>query len=360
MTLVTKKIKGHCYYYFQDSLSRRETPITTYIGKKTLSDWLLGEEVQDAIKRHFLALPESKERQYFRYPPTDPDYTSKYLNHLRDNYILIKNNYAGEMEIMSRELFVKYVHTTNAIENNTLSESEVSLYLYSDIPPKDKLQNELQQTRNHLSVKSYLDVYNRPIDASLVKSIHKLMMKNVDDYNDYDDRPGRYRSNMVVIGDSNRQVPKPEDVPKLIKKLVNNYYHDLDQNIHPIECMAIFHHGFERIHPFRDGNGRTGRAILDYMLRLHRFPPIYIPLKLRETYFSALKEANVISNYTPLINFVVSRIIATLMFVSSRTSVKYLMLSKELERSFSKKFGENTYKTLASAITFFASHPEDP
>jgi Fic/DOC family len=240
MTLVTKKIKGHCYYYFQDSLSRRETPITTYIGKKTLSDWFLAEEVQDAIKRHFLTLPASKERQHFRYPPTDPDYTSKYLNHLRDNYILIKNNYGGEMELMSRELFVKYVHSSNAIENNTLSESEVSLYLYNDIPPKDKLQNELQQTRNHLNVTSYLDLYNRPIDASLVKNIHRLMMKNVDGHNDYDNKPGRYRSNMVVIGDSNRQVPKPEDVPKLIKKLVNNYYHDLDQNIHPIECMLYF------------------------------------------------------------------------------------------------------------------------
>ena len=54
---------------------------------------------------------------------------------------------------------------------------------------------------------------------------------------------------------------------------------------------------FESIHPFSDGNGRTGRGVLDHILKLYDFPPIYIPPNEHENYFKALGECNFNSNY---------------------------------------------------------------
>ena len=50
-----------------------------------------------------------------------------------------------------------------------------------------------------------------------------------------------------------------------------------DAELHPIRNSARFHQRFEEIHPFDDGNGRTGRAILDVMLKREGYPMIFIP-----------------------------------------------------------------------------------
>jgi Fic family protein len=81
----------------------------------------------------------------------------------------------------------------------------------------------------------------------------------------------------------------------------------------------IFHQKFEEIHPFEDGNGRVGREILNFMLRQHKFPEIYITPGQSSQYYSALEEGNA-QNYVPLLDFIMNRIIGTIQYLYSKTS----------------------------------------
>ncbi|HIH58478.1 MAG TPA: Fic family protein, partial [Nanoarchaeota archaeon] len=81
--------------------------------------------------------------------------------------------------------------------------------------------------------------------------------------------------------------------------------------LHPLVLTTIFHHKFEMIHPFFDGNGRTGRILLNYILMNNNYPPMVIHTKIRNNYLLALrkadksnlKEAN-IKDYDLLIQYV--------------------------------------------------------
>jgi len=67
------------------------------------------------------------------------------------------------------------------------------------------------------------------------------------------------------------------------------------------------HHGFESIHPFRDGNGRVGRLILNFILRKNGFPLIDIKYKDRESYYDALSKADE-GNLKPLTDLIIKYI----------------------------------------------------
>ena len=61
---------------------------------------------------------------------------------------------------------------------------------------------------------------------------------------------------------------------------------------HPLVIAAAFHHKFERIHPFYDGNGRTGRMLLNIILMQSSFPPLIVPNAQRKKYYAALSTAD--------------------------------------------------------------------
>jgi len=76
--------------------------------------------------------------------------------------------------------------------------------------------------------------------------------------------------------------------------------------------VVYFIYRFIKIHPFSDGNGRVSRALLNWMLRLKKIPPIYVDDKSRDEYYNALSKIDVEGDYLPFIIFVEKRIINTL------------------------------------------------
>ncbi|MBU4456382.1 MAG: Fic family protein, partial [Nanoarchaeota archaeon] len=72
-----------------------------------------------------------------------------------------------------------------------------------------------------------------------------------------------------------------------LKKMIKFYY-EFKNKLHPFVIACLIHAKFEEIHPFEDGNGRTGRAIMNWILMKGKYPKIYIPVKQLEKYYKAL------------------------------------------------------------------------
>lgn len=104
-------------------------------------------------------------------------------------------------------------------------------------------------------------------------------------------KPGAYRNHNVRITNTDTVLATYEDVPKLIKILLEDMcihqHRDIFELLHK---AAEFHCRFEKIHPFSDGNGRTGRSLLNYWFLLNNIPPIIIIYEDRKQYYHALQQ----------------------------------------------------------------------
>ena len=95
-----------------------------------------------------------------------------------------------------------------------------------------------------------------------------------------------YRRVQVFIRGSEHIPPEPEKIPNLMNYYVYNYNND-EQNI--FNKIAKYHIEFEKIHPFEDGNGRTGRLLLNYELIKNNIAPVVIEKDDRIKYFEFLR-----------------------------------------------------------------------
>lgn len=93
-----------------------------------------------------------------------------------------------------------------------------------------------------------------------------------------------------TLGGAEHIPPSPYEVPRLLSEVIYNYYSSTDNLSRK---LAQFHIDFERIHPFTDGNGRTGRVIIIKELLHNNLPPIVIPIELRAEYINYIANYNI-------------------------------------------------------------------
>jgi len=133
----------------------------------------------------------------------------------------------------------------------------------------------------------------------VLKHLNNKAQQTIIEYDDYEadetinkdikDTEG-YRTVQVFIQGSEHIPPEPERVPNLMMYYIYNYNHD-EQDI--FLKIAKYHIEFEKIHPFEDGNGRTGRLLLNYELLKNDLPPVVITKEDRVKYFEFLKNNDV-------------------------------------------------------------------
>ena len=187
----------------------------------------------------------------------------------------------GELQRLRDEFLVEYTYNSNAIEGNTLTLQETALVLEGITIDKKPLKDHLEAV-GHRDAFLYVEelVKNKvPFSERIIKEIHTLVLM---------DRPedrGVYRRIPVRIMGAYHVPPDPILVPEQMENLVAEFASN--KKLHPIERAALFHLKFEGIHPFVDGNGRTGRLILNLMLMQAGYPPINVKYSDRKRYYEA-------------------------------------------------------------------------
>lgn len=219
----------------------------------------------------------------------------------------IKTDYIKEPKETSNNRYEAFcslfTHHSTAIEGNTLTLQETASLLFEGRAPQGKSLREINEVLNHREAFDYILKYKGDINKQLMLEIHKLIAKNTL-REDVKSQLGKFREVQVYIRGTEWLPPKPEEIAKEVGSLLS-WYSKNKKKLHPLILAAYFHTAFETIHPFVDGNGRTGRMLMNLILRKNNYPMINIPNKERDNYFKALEEAQVKGNLRPFIEFLI-------------------------------------------------------
>lgn len=204
---------------------------------------------------------------------------------------------SGELKRLQDEFLVEFTYNSNAIEGNTLTLQETALVLEGVTIDKKPLKDHLEAVghRNAFNYVVSLVQDKIPITERIIREIHSLVLM---------DRPedkGVYRRIPVKISGAFHEPPQPYLVPAQMEQLVKELSRD---NRHTIEKAAIFHLNFEGIHPFIDGNGRTGRLILNLMLMQAGYPPVNVKFTDRRKYYACFDRYYRDNDASPMVNMV--------------------------------------------------------
>ena len=187
----------------------------------------------------------------------------------------------AEIKRLSDEFIIENTYNSNAIEGNTLTLRETALILQEGVTIAEKPVREHLEAIGHKDAFQYvmgLAGAHAAITEQVIKNIHSLVLMN-----DADNR-GVYRNVPVAIMGAAHTPPQPYLVPVQMEQLISDY-EDIKQGKHIIEAVAEFHLRFEGVHPFIDGNGRTGRLILNLEFIKAGLLPVNIKFADRRTYY---------------------------------------------------------------------------
>lgn len=221
--------------------------------------------------------------------------------------------YAQEELRLHRINRIKTIQGSLAIEGNALTIDQITAIL--DGKPVIAPINEVQEIRNAIKAYELLETLNPNNIEDLLK-VHLTMETGlIDD-------AGHFRSGGVGVASGEEIIhyaPPAERVPQLMKDLFE-WLNGTEE--HPLIKSCIFHYEFEFIHPFSDGNGRTGR--LWQTLILSNWRPVFknlpienIVYKYRKEYYRAIAISGGEDGCTPFIEFILGVIDETLTLESS-------------------------------------------
>ncbi|MDP9211192.1 MAG: Fic family protein [Thermoproteota archaeon] len=193
-----------------------------------------------------------------------------------------------------------------------------------------------------------------PISEQFRKEIHSVLMKDIQKSDGTNVNSGSYRTEASKLNNIWFTPSPPDMIGIKMKYLIEDFYSGVEKSIHPVELASVFHQRFEEVHPFDDGNGRTGREILNHMLRRSGFPQIYIPPLEHQIYFYCLTEGNK-PNYVPLIDFVIHRMYQTMMYLMTKGDMGVETFSEDYMRFYEATAGKEGFKKFIKLTEDFDS-----
>lgn len=191
----------------------------------------------------------------------------------------------AEVEAIREVFLVEHTYNSNAIEGNTLTLQETALVLQGITIDRKPLKDHLEAVgyKEAFQYVEELAKQDKPLTEFEIKSIHSLVLA---------DRPedkGTFRRVNVRIAGAMTEPVQPYLIEPKIEELLEDYK-NWAQTMHVVERVALFHLRFESIHPFIDGNGRTGRLLMNLQLVKEGLPAVNIKYTDRRSYYDAFDE----------------------------------------------------------------------
>lgn len=204
----------------------------------------------------------------------------------------------GILRKLQNNLRTEFIYNSNAIEGNTLTLRETDIILQFGITVKGKSLKEHNEVKGQEYALDFLNEVlkkEEPLSIRLIREFHALIL------NDDKDNRGRFKQeNNTILGAKFQTTPFYQ-VEEKLQELIDNF-NESDKNL--IEKVAKFHNDFEMVHPFNDGNGRTGRLLMNLELMKNGYPITIIKNEDRDDYHQALEIASIDKNYIPLTEFI--------------------------------------------------------
>ncbi|WP_413371695.1 Fic family protein [Listeria monocytogenes] len=206
-----------------------------------------------------------------------------------------------------QDVLVRLAHHSSAIEGNTISLADtVSIILHNKVTGKESYDlREIYEVKNHEQAFAYVmeEIEAlRPISVPTIKQIHAYLTDRLQ----YDH--GEFKTSANAILGADFQTASPQETPILVQQWVDNVNYRLGTHEESLEkepskddkleTILESHIDFERIHPFSDGNGRTGRMVMNYLLMENDFPPLIIKAEEKAVYMTYLANQDVSGFHT--------------------------------------------------------------
>lgn len=223
------------------------------------------------------------------------------IGEIEKNYALMKKVRPlkeCELKYYNNEFSISASHNSNAIEGNTFTLDETKLLIEKGIVTG---AHSLRESEDIVGYKQAFDFLyeavkeEQPINEEFIKKIHSFVLRG-------DEEAGQYRTIQNYVGNLTRIVYTPcppTQVPEKMKTYVEEVQADCIRNakfakqgqfnwVELFHNLAKHHIEFENIHPFVDGNGRTGRLLLIYEMILLGLLPVDVRYEERDRYYAAI------------------------------------------------------------------------
>lgn len=210
-------------------------------------------------------------------------------------------------------------YSSNAIEGNTLTETETKVVLEEGLTIAGKPLKDHYEASGHSEAFDFIyDIAKKKtVTEKDILNIHRLFYYRIDK-----ETAGKYRKVPVVITGTDYVPPAPGRVPGLMKQFLVKTP-AMRKKLHPVVFAAKLHQGIVDIHPFVDGNGRTARLAMNFALFQSGYTITVIPPVLRADYIALVKHSQTgTKDDTDFVNF-----ISAMVYESSKD---YLRLLKQL------------------------------
>lgn len=281
-----------------------------YLGVKEISRlWNISERRVRVLCSEGRIEGAFKEGNIWRIPENSIKPSDKRINNpenlleLIDKKLKILNNMRplteGEVERLTEDFMVEYTYNSNAIEGNTLTLRETDMVLKGLTVGQKPLKDHIEAVSHKEAFYFILDLVKekRELSESIIKQIHFLVL------GDKKDDRGVYRRVPVRIMGASHEPLQPYLIEPRMESLLIDYKSSQDNLI---KKLAKFHIEFESIHPFIDGNGRTGRLLVNLELMKNGYPPIDIKFTDRIKYYDAFEEYHKKNNVKAMENLFAS------------------------------------------------------
>ncbi len=293
MYIEKKKIGNEWYNYLKVSVrygDKIRTKSVAYLGKSNLTK----EELKKALAKYRSKADNLKRETITELKMESEKKLEVFLSKEKLNKIeKISEDFNKKLKFldektrddMFNDFLIVYAYNTNAIEGNTFTLRDTDLLLNKGITPSGK---SLREINDHLNAKEVFNLILRKkisISHKSIIKIHSMLMKNIDK------RVGDYRKDNVRVFGATFETSRAEYV-RIDMDILLKWYKKNRRMLHPLILAAVFHHKFEKIHPFYDDNGRTGRLISNAILFQNGIPMLVVPDAQRKRYYASLAAAD--------------------------------------------------------------------